>query len=109
MQSALFSKINETVGYAIPTDKFWKMWNSDQRDLLVRVRLIPKPLGFELGESCRWVVVRESDYVSYAGSEHDPEPTPRRKARKRLADEIITEACEFPDWLLKYVIPAENS
>lgn len=64
MESILFSKINIELRYGIPTDKFWDMWNSEKKDALIRARMIPKPIGFELGEETKWVVKFENDYVS---------------------------------------------
>ena len=37
-KSILFSEINELEGYALPTAQFWELWNSEQRDLIVRLR-----------------------------------------------------------------------
>lgn len=68
VESTLFSEIYESLGYAIPTQDFWDLWNSDKRDQVVRLRFIPMPIGFELGAGCKWIVRLPShvkDYVSY--------------------------------------------
>lgn len=68
INSTLFSEIYEALGYAIPTAHFWDLWNSEKRDLVVRLRFIPMPIGFELGAGCKWIVRLPShvnDYVSY--------------------------------------------
>ena len=67
--SILFSEINESEGYALPTAHFWELWNSEQRDLVVRLRFIPMPIGEELGAGCKWIVrlpTHVRDYVSYS-------------------------------------------
>ena len=68
VNSILFSEINELEGYAIPTAAFWDLWNGPKRDLVVRLRFIPMPIGLELGASCKWIVrlpTHVQDYVSY--------------------------------------------
>lgn len=68
INSSLFSEVYESLGYAIPTQDFWDLWHSDRRDLVVRMRFIPMPIGFELGAGCKWIVRLPShveDYVSY--------------------------------------------
>lgn len=64
----LFLEVNEPEGYAIPTEDFWDLWNGPKRDLVVRLRFIPMPIGFELGAGCKWIVrlpTHVADYVSY--------------------------------------------
>ena len=68
VDSILFSKVDTDVGYAIPTVHFWDLWNGPKRDLVVRLRFIPMPIGDELGAGCKWVVrlpTHVEDYVSY--------------------------------------------
>ena len=64
MNSFLFSKIDVKRRYGIPTEKYWEMWNSVKKDALIRARMIPKPIGFELGENTKWIVKFERDYIS---------------------------------------------
>ena len=68
VNSILFSKVDTDAGYAVPTVHFWDLWNGPKRDLVVRLRFIPMPIGDELGAGCKWTVRLPShveDYVSY--------------------------------------------
>lgn len=67
LTSILFDRIEVLAGYAIPNANFWEMWNSEQKDALIRARFIPQPRGYEFNESSKWIVLLPHvvpDYVS---------------------------------------------
>ena len=53
---SIFETVNWSRGYAIPNDRYWKLWHSDAKQLLKDAGLRPYPFGESFGRPEFWIV-----------------------------------------------------